>query len=302
MSFCQDIRQAVRLLRKAPSFTLAAMFVLALGIGATTAIFSLVDAAFIRPLPFREAHQLMMLWARSERSGKDLVSMLDFLDWKEQNNTFAGLAALVPAIQSPLSDETGGSPETVALQDVTGAFFDVLGVTPIAGRTFSEQDDLTPSYLGAGVVLSERLWRTRFGADPGIVGRTIRLGAPPRPWTVIGIVPAAFQLLATVDVWEHLPVKRADAARGQGVLQVIGRLRPDASIEQAGADLAVVARNIERIAPATNKGWSVFVEPLREAIVGDDLRTTSLVLGGVVLFVPLLACAKPGSFWPMASN
>lgn len=292
MSFWQDTRHAARLLRKAPSFTLAAVFVLALGIGATTAIFSLVDAALLRPLPFRDPHQLVMLWARSERSERNLVSMLDFLDWKEQNKTFAGMAAAVAVIQSPLSDETGGPPETVALQNVTSAFFDVLGVTPIAGRTFSAQDDFASPDVGVGVVMSERLWRTRFGADPGIVGRTVRLGSPPRPWTVIGIVPASFQILATVDIWEHLPVNRADAARGQGVLQVIGRLRPDASIEQARADLAVIARNIEQISPATNKGWTAVVEPLKAAIVGDDLRITSLVLGGVVLFVLLLACAN----------
>lgn len=150
MSFWQDARQAARLLRKAPSFTLAAVFVLALGIGATTAIFSLVDAALLRPLPFRDAHQLVMLGERSERSERDLVSTLDFLDWKEQNKTFAGMAAAVRVIEIPLSNETGGPPETVALQNVTSAFFDVVGVTPIAGRTFSAQDDLTSSNDGVG--------------------------------------------------------------------------------------------------------------------------------------------------------
>lgn len=290
MSFWQDARQAVRVLRKAPWFTLASVFVLALGIGATTAIFSLVDAALLRPLPFREAHQLVMLWEHSERSERDLVATLDFLDWKEQNKTFAGMAATFGVIQIPLSDETGGLPETVALQAVTSAFFDVLGVTPIAGRTFGAQDDR--AQYSAMFVMSERLWRTRFGADPGIVGRTVRLGSPPRPVTVIGIVPAGFQILGTADMWEHLPMNRADAIRGQRVLRVIARLRPEATIEQARADLSVVARNIERIAPATNKGWSATVEPLQEAIVGDDLRTTSLVLGGVVLFVLLLACAN----------
>ncbi len=288
----QDVRYAARLLRKVPTYTLSAVLVLALGIGATTAVFSLVDAALLRPLPFRDAHRLVMVWQRSDQSPRQLVSMLDFLDWKEQNTTFSSMAATVTPIEVPLGDEGGGPPETVTLQSVTSTFFEVLGVVPIAGRTFNTQDDIEAGQSGVGVVISERLWRTAFGADPGLVGGTIRLSSPPAPRTVVGVVPASFRIVGSVDIWEHLPVNRADVQRGQGIFRVLGRLKPSITIDQAHGDMSMIARNIERIAPATNKGRTVNVENLQAAIVGDDLRTTTLVLGGVVLFVLLLACAN----------
>jgi putative ABC transport system permease protein len=292
MSFAQDVLQALRLLRKAPWFTFASVVVLALGIGATTAIFSLVDAVLLRPLPLRDPHRLVMVSQRSASADQDAVAMLDFLDLKEQHTSFTGVAAAVTGgpIQVPLSDDAGGPPEIVALHDVTSTFFDVLGVTPIAGRTFSAQDDLAQSNVG--LVMSERLWRTKFGADPAIIGRTIRISSPPAARPIIGIVPADFRLLGAADLWEHLPINRRDLARGQGVLQVIARLRPDATIEQARSDMRIISGNIERIAPATNTGKILTVEPLQQAVTGDDLRITSFVLGGVVLFVLLLACAN----------
>ena len=288
----QDARYAARLLRKDPLFTLSAVFVLALGIGATTAVFSLVDAVILRPLPFPHSDQLVMVWDRSERYERGPVAMLDFVDWKEQNTTFAGLAAAVTPIEVPLSDNDGGPPETVALQTVTGGFFEVLGVAPIAGRTLGSHDDLEAQQSPVGVVISERLWRTAFGSDAKAVGGTIRTGSPPRATTVLGVVPSSFKLLAVVDVWEHLPINRANAQRGQGVLQVIGRMKAGTSLDEARADMSVVTRNIERVAPATNKGRSATIEPLQQAMVGDDLRTTSLVLAAVVLVVLLLACAN----------
>jgi putative ABC transport system permease protein len=290
----QDLRYAARTLRKAPSFTLASVFVLALGIGATTAIFGLVDAALIRPLPFRDSQQLVMLWERSARTATNPVGLANFFDWNEQNRSFASMAAIAGSVAlAPLADEGGGPPDTVTIQSVTSRFFDVLAVTPIAGRTFDERDvgDISGRIFSDVVVVSERLWRTRFGADPSLVGRTIRAGSAGSPRPVIGIVPASFQLLGAADVWELFQVGRDDP-RGARYLQVIARLKPEATIERARADMTSIAARIEQTAPTTNRGWSVTITPLQEAIVGDELRTTSLLLGGVVMFVLLLACAN----------
>jgi predicted permease len=173
---------------------------------------------------------------------------------------------------------------------VTTTWFDVLGVTPVLGRTFRPADDLAGGAVGW--LISERLWRTRFGATPDIIGRTLRVGSPPRSVPIIGVVPKDFRLLGRADFWEHLPLVRPNAARGQGFLRVVGRLRPGTTIEQAGTDIGVIAGNIERIAPATNKGRGAHIQPLQNAIAGDDLRRTTFILAGAVLFVLLLACAN----------
>jgi putative ABC transport system permease protein len=288
--FRQDFRYAARLLRKAPGFTFASVLVLAVGIGATTVIFSLVDAALLRPLPLRNPGQLVMVWERSPQAAKSLVSPPTFVDWVEQSHAFASIAATggMPG-PWPLIDETRPIPETVMLQTVTTTFFDVLGVTPLLGRTFRPGDGNVANVK----VISERLWRNRFGADPRIVGRPIRLSSPTFLATIIGVVPDSAQVLGTTDVWECTgDMPRSADLRGSHVLQVIARMKPNVTIEQARADMAVVAANVERAAPATNRGWSTTIEPLQQAIVGDDLRTTSLMLGAVVLFVLLLACAN----------
>jgi putative ABC transport system permease protein len=292
MHLTQDVRQALRLIRKAPWFTAASVAVLGLGIGATTAIFSLVDAALLRPLPFRDAHQLVTVWERSPTNPRNLASLGNFFDWRQQSTTATAMAGIVGMARFPLSDASG-PPETVALQTVTSAFFDVVGVAAIHGRTYTPQDDIAagPNGRGAGFVMSERLWRNRFGADPNIVGKTVNISSPPQAVTIIGIVPASFQLFGAADLWEHLPIVSSNV-RGQRALRVVARLKPEASIEQARSDFERMARDIAKVSPATNNGWSVTVEPLQEAIVGGDLRTTTLVLGGVVLFVLLLVCAN----------
>ena len=221
--FGQDLRHAARLLRKAPWFTLASVFVLAVGIGATTAIFGLVDAALLRPLPLKDAGQLVMVWESSPRAARNLVSPPTFLDWVEQNHAFASMAAMAGMPGPwPLVDETRPIPETVMMQTVTTAFFDVLGVTPLLGRTFRADDER----VGNVKVISERLWRNRFGADPHIVGRSIRLSSPTLLATIIGVVPDSAQVLGTTDVWEGTGSVRGPELRGSHVFQVIARLKP----------------------------------------------------------------------------
>jgi putative ABC transport system permease protein len=180
-----------------------------------------------------------------------------------------------------------GTPERIAGQAVTTAFFEVVGVPPIAGRTFVSGD----GGAGANVaVISERLWHSHFGGDPRLVGRTVPLDG--EAFTIVGVMPASFQILFPADLWLVFKPERGAEQRQMHYLQVVGRLRPGVTMQQANADMAGIAAHIAVIAPATNKGWGVTIQPLREALVGADLKTTSLVLGGIVGFVLLMACAN----------
>jgi putative ABC transport system permease protein len=287
MSLPHDIRHAFRLVHRAPWFTAASVCVLGLGIGATTAIFSLVDAALLRPLPYRDAHQLVMLWERSARNPRSSVSFAAFTDWRDSAKSFSGVAASAGAIQIPIAERADELAEVAALESVTPSYFTVLGVQPLLGQLLDDNN-----VARGGIAIGERLWRTRFGSAPDIIGRNLRIGSPPRSSPIVGVLPGNFQPLGETDVWEVIAVEGLENARTTRVLRVIGRMKPGTTIEQTRAELTVMAQNVEAAYPATNKGWSVTIAPLQSAIVGQDLRTTSLVLGGVVLFVLLLACAN----------
>jgi putative ABC transport system permease protein len=276
-----DIRLAARSLRKSAGFTSMAAVVLAVGIGATSITFSLIDATLLRPLPYRDPAQLVMLWEHSPGDTRSRVSPLNFLDWAEQSHVFASMAGVVP-ISRVLTNPQGGA-ERVPGHIVTSSFFDVLGVRPIAGRTFVP-GDTQPTV----VVVSELFWRTHLDSDPRAIGRVVSLDG--LPFTVIGIVPADFQIVSPSDIWTPLPP--SPGQRRPRFLHVIGRLKGGRTIADARADMAVVADRIALAAPDTNRNWGVAVDPLRESLVGGDLRTTSLVLGGVVMFVLLMACAN----------
>jgi predicted permease len=280
-----DLRFAIRSLRQAPAFSALAVVVLTVGIGATSAIFNLIDATLIRPLPYAEPDRLVMLWEHPPSYARNRVSPLNFLDWSEQNRAFASMAAVAGGGRTLIS--VRGVAERIPGQSVTTAFFDVLGVAPIAGRTFVP-DDATPQ--PNVVIVSERFWRSHLDGHSAAVGRVLRLDG--QPFTVVGIVPASFQILFPADIWTPFPPRRTPEQRRQHYLQVIARLRPNTTIDQARSDMDVVAENIARIAPDTNKGWTVTIEPLRDALVSGEVRSTSLVLGGVVAFVLLMACAN----------
>jgi len=280
-----DVRYAVRSLWKARGFSSLAVLVLAFGIGATSAIFSLIDGTLIRPLPFADPDRLLMLWEHPPGYARNRVSPLNFQDWAEQNHAFSAMAAVAGGGRT-LTNASGAA-ERVPGQAVTTAFFDVLGIAPLAGRTFVP-DDMAAQQ--AVVVIGERFWRSHLAGDPAAVGKTLRLDG--QPFTVIGIVPASFQILFPADLWTPFTLRRTPEQRRQHYLQVIARIRPGVTIDQARSDMAQVADGIARIAPDTNKNWTVTIEPLRDAIVGGEVRTTSIILGGVVLFVLLMACAN----------
>jgi putative ABC transport system permease protein len=290
-----DVKFAFRQLRAAPAFTAVAALTLALGIGANSAMFALADATLLRPLPFPEADRLVMVWERNnqDRSPRALrvpVSPMNLRDWTEQNRSFDAVAATAMGIGGgPLLAAPDGSIQSVDRQTVSARFFDVLGVTPILGRTFRPSD--AAGVTTTVVVMGEGVWRTRFGADPSVVGREVRLNG--QPFTVVGIVPDNAQLARAAGVWsligDQIP---PNLSRGLKFLQAIGRLKPGVSLEAAQAELSVIANSLAQAHPDTNKGWSVTVEPLRDAIMGREVQLTAIVLLGVVGFVLLICCAN----------
>jgi len=283
-----DVRFAARQLRRAPAFTLVAATTLALGIGANRAIFALVDATLLRPLPFPDPERLVMVWERNDTTPKDGVSPLNMLDWNERSRTFDLLAGFVPNVGGMVMAGADGTADTVPRQWVTSGIFDALGVKAIAGRTFLPSDDRQRS---RAVVLSEAFWRTRFGADPKVVGSELRLDGDP--YTVVGVVPNEFQLLGgRTSMWALRSFDQRPAWRGAHFLRAVGRVKAGVSIEAAAEDLSAVAEGLAREFPETNKGRGVTVEPLHDALIGSDLRLTSMLFLGVVGFVLLICCVN----------
>jgi putative ABC transport system permease protein len=283
-----DLRFAFRQLRRSPAFALVATMTLALGIGANSAIFALVDATLLRPLPYARPERLVSIWENSAATERGYASPLNMLDWSARSRTFEAIAGFTPSVGGMVMAGADGNAETVSRQWVSAGIFDVLGVKPIVGRTFSQDDDARRANV---IVMSEAFWRTRFNADPGIVGREIRLDGSM--WTVAGVVPGDFQLLGQTSIWAMRPILNLPPrARGAYVLQAVGRLKPGVSLAAAKSDLAAVAENLAREFPQTNKGRGVAVESMHDAVVGTDLRFTSMLFLGVVGFVLLICCAN----------
>ncbi|HEX3236410.1 MAG TPA: ABC transporter permease [Gemmatimonadales bacterium] len=280
----QDLRYALRSLAKAPGFTLVTLLTLALGIGANTAIFSVVDAVLLRALPYRNPGELVVVRETYGEGEEGSVSGPNFLDWKSRNHSFAGVTAwrgTNPALVG------AGEPEELSGAVVDADYFKVLGVTPILGRGFAPGEDRGQ---GSVVVLDETLWRSRFGADPGIVGRTISLSG--QPYSVIGVVPPSRAYPGSIQVWLPLGYGQGRSAmRDSHSYDVVARLKPGVTPAQAQKDLAALARRLEKEFPESNTGRGVHVVPLNEASVGA-VRTALLLLTGAVALVLLIACAN----------
>jgi putative ABC transport system permease protein len=282
-----DVSFAMRQLRRAPAFTLVAVLTLGLGIGANSAIFALVDAALLRPLPFPEPDRLVMISERTQTTERGRVSPPNLIDWNERSRTVDTVAGFVPSVGGMVMNGVDGTAETVSRQWVTAGFFDVLGVTPIVGRTFLPSDD---SQRANAVVLGEPFWRARFNADPSVVGRDIRLDG--MQFTVVGVVPKEFQWTGRSAIWALMALDRRPQLRSVYILQGIGRLKPGVSLEAANIDMTGVSEGLAREFPATNTGRGVRLEPLRDALIGGELRLTSMLFLGVVAFVLLICCAN----------
>jgi putative ABC transport system permease protein len=285
----QDAGHGFRLLRRNPGFAAVAILTLALGIGANTAIFSLADAALMRPLPFGEPDRLVMLSERTPESPKYGVSSLNLRDWRQQSHSFEGIAFLQRGMGGgPLLTAPDGSIESAERQSTGVNFFDVLGVTPIVGRTFRPEDDGPAPRV---VLLGESVWRRRFGADPAIVGRLVRLNGVP--YTVVGVVADDVQLSRPASIWTlSPPLPETPTMRAFRAFDVVARLKPGVTIEAAQAELTTIADRLAREYPDANKGAGALVEPIRDGIVGANLQTTTMFLLGVVGVVLLLCCAN----------
>jgi predicted permease len=283
----QDVRYGVRTLLKAPGFACIAVIALALGIGANTAIFSVVNGVLLEPLPYTEPGQLAMVWLDNRRQSikEDITSYPNFVDWRDRNKTFQGMAG----VTNYTMNLTGaGEPEELRAASVSPNFFQLMGAPPARGRGFTAEEE-QPGNANV-VILGHGLWRRRFGGDPGILNRTISLNGEQR--TVVGIMPPGFQFPEKAEIWSPLaPSERRRAARGAFWLPVIGRLKPGVTRAEAQADMDVVAAQMEKEFPNINAGYGVNVVPLQEQIVGN-LRASLLVLLSAVAFVLLIACAN----------
>jgi putative ABC transport system permease protein len=283
-----DLSFALRQLRRSPAFTLVAAGTLALGIGANSAIFALVDATLLRPLPYAQPDRLVTIWDTSAATPRGLASPLNLTDWAARARTFEAMAGYTPSVGNMVMAGRDGEAQTVSRQWVTAGIFDVFGVPPIAGRTFTAEDERQRASV---VVLSEGLWETRFNRDPGLVGQDIRLDGTL--WRVVGVMPRSFEILGRTSMWAMRPiVNLPPRARAAYQWQTVGRLRAGVGIEAAQADLAAVAEGLAREHPAFNQGRTVTLEPLHDTLVGGDLKTTAMLFLGVVGFVLLICCAN----------
>jgi predicted permease len=285
-----DFRYGLRILLRNPGFTLAAIVVLALGIGANTAIFSIVNAVLLRPLPYEDPSRIIQIWhvppAKSFPGMSFFsVSPANYLDWQSQNRSFKQMAAY-----GFRSFTVGGGqrPEAIRGAAVAPDLFSILRVQPALGRVFSPEED-RPSQ-GNVVILGNKLWRNHFASDPSIVGRNVTLNG--QTYSVIGVMPPKFKFPDWADLWVPLAWSNEQrAVRGNHNYMVIGRLKPDVNVQHAKADLSTISARLEQQYPEDDKGWGATVLPLREQMVGD-VRPALLVLLGAVAFVLLIACAN----------
>jgi len=279
-----DIRFGVRMLAKAPGFTLVAITALALGIGANTAIFSLFNGILLQPLPYSEADRIAVVYARFSPQGLDhgMMSMADYNDWKEAQQSFEDPTLYY---NDRVDLTSPGEPEAIKGSFVTAGFFSTLKASPLIGRVIQSGDDASNAPRLA--VLSERLWRRHFGESRDILGKVIQLQDIQA--TVIGVMPASFEYPADSEVWINLPVR--PVGRGQFHFYGLGRLKPGISLGQAQAELDGLAHNIENRFPSRYSHLSFPAVPLREAIVGN-VRPLLIVMLGAVFFVLLIAAVN----------
>jgi putative ABC transport system permease protein len=299
MDLLADLRYAVRLLRKTPVFTVAAIGTLALGIGANTTIFSLVQTMLLRPLPYQNPDQVVMVWEDRTAAGfpRNTPAPANYRDWRAMNRSFTDMAATGFAYANLTGD---GAPEVVLGRRVTANFFSVLGVQPVLGRLFTASDDTSGERI---VVISHALWQRRYGREPGIVGRTILMSgqnssgqANDATFEVVGVAPAPFVFLSReIDYWVPMQFTPEEAAsRGNHYLNVVARLKPGVSLEAADSDMKAVARRLTEQHPDTNRDLGAGVVSIREEVLGDT-RVQVIALMVAAAASVLIACANLAS-------
>ena len=286
----QDIRYALRRLTHSPGFTLASVVTLALGIGATTAIFSVVDTVLLRPLTFQDPSRLVLVWERFAARHQEInvVNPANYLDWRDRATSFSDLAALGWSQQT----FTGDVPELVQGRSVTANFFRTLGLAPLLGRVFTPEEAL-PSGSPV-IVLSYGLWRRRFGGDSGIIGRPVPVAGGSA--VVLGVMPPTLRPMpwGQEEYWEPLRLDESDRTRSGRFTMVVGRLKTGVTVARAQAEMDVITRSLEQEHPEFDTGWGANVVRLTDQIVGSARRALLVVLGAVTL-VLLIAAANVGN-------
>ena len=280
----QDLRYALRTLAKSQGFSFIVVLTLALGIGANTAIFSVVKGVLLTPLPYKDPSRLVVVWESKGTSNRNVVTPANYMDWHDRATSFNGLALLSWTGLTLTGDQAEG----VKGRAVTPDFFGVVGATPLLGRTFTAEES-RPNGPRV-VVLSEALWRRRFGADRTIIGRAVPVaGGTVR---VVGVMPASFRpILGDEEYWAPMALDWFNRARVGRYAMALGRLKDGVTVERAQTDMSRIARQLESDYPDYNTGWGATVVPLMEQVVGGSQRTILIVLGAVSL-VLLIACAN----------
>jgi len=295
----QDIRYGLRMLRKSPGFTVVALLTLALGIGANTAIFSVVYGVLLHPLPYQDPSRLVVLHETTPKVGTVSVSYPNFLDWRAQSRAFSKMAA-VASVAFNLAGIGSGldQPENISGAAVSSNFLSMLGVRPVLGRNFDASQDQagTPPV----VLLSYPLWQSHFGGAPNVLGRTVALDG--HSYRIIGVLPPDFRWIEKTDVLEPIGVRANDPDfndRGErGDMLAIGRLAPGIGFAQARAEMEGIAARLAQAYPGSNDQFGVALQPIRDIFVGD-LRPSVLVLFGAAVFVLLIACANVANLFLM---
>jgi predicted permease len=293
-TFWQDLRYGLRLLFKAPAFTVIAVLTLALGIGANTAIFSVVNAVLFRALPYPQADRLIRVFEDSKTFPRFPMSPGDFLDHREQNTVFEEFALYT---RGDLELTAGDQSERLSAMQVSSGFFRVLGIQPALGREFQRQEELPEGNQVA--VLSHNLWQRNFASDPDIVGKTILLSG--KSFQIVGVLPKGVQHVGgtynslpygdSVAIWYPTTLNPKKASRGAHYLNAIGRMKPGVTPEQVATDLNGIAERLAEQYPNSNQNWRIRVSPLTEEIVGGARKTLWILLGAVA-FVLLIACVN----------
>ncbi len=284
----QDLRHGGRLLLASPAFTVAALGALAIGIGANTAIFAVINTLLIQPLPYKDPDRLAIVWEhnlpRDRRN--NVVSPGNYLHWREMNSVFSEMSIVSMTFRTAYTGD--GEPEELTQQIVNATLFPMLGVNAALGRVFTPEDDRPNS--NRFVLLSDRLWRRRFSADPNVINRSIRLSGDL--FTIVGVMPPGFSILdKNVDLWVPIGFSaEARTPRGRWTM-VIARLKDGVTFKQAQDDMTSVASQLTAMFPNFDTGWTARVVPLKEQLTGD-VRPALLVLAGAVGLVLLIACAN----------
>ena len=283
----QDLRYGLRMLVRNPGFTIIATLALALGIGANSAIFSVVNTVLLRPLPYKNPDNLVMVWEEVTHLGfpKNTPSPANFIDWRDQSTVFEGMAAMA---ERSFNLTGMGEPERFDGRRVSANLFTLLGVQPQLGRAFRPEEDKPGSRV---VVLSYGFWQRRFGSDPRIIGQSLSLNG--EGYTIVGVMPRSFQFPTRRDqLWVPIAFESKEAAnRGSHYLEVVARIKPGVTLEQAQAEMNTIAARLARQYPEENIRIGSVITPLHEQVVGN-IKPALLVLLGAVGFVLLIACAN----------